>query len=253
VNRLVRLVFATVVALVCAACSSSGDSAPSSRTAASSSDGSALAAQVRAGLAGVTSAHLEIDLGSLGGRSSEDVSLAAGTLQASRLTLHRSGGDVQVVTVGGTSYAKLPASQRAGGKPWAVVSAKSTNPAITKLAGGVDIANATASLDAISGYVSSAASVTRTGSDQVGAAAAARYRLVVDPSRLKGNAQLRQMLQLLGSRIPVDLWVDTHHRPVRLAVDTTVSGQHIAINIEISRYDAPVTITAPPADRVSTR
>jgi hypothetical protein len=207
---------------------------------------------VRGGLAEVTSAHLEIDLGSLGGRSSEDISLADGTLRASRLTLHRSDGDVQIVTVGGKSYAKLPPSQRAGGPPWAVVSAESTNPAITRLAGGVDIANAAASLESISGYVSSAASVSREGEEQLRGAPATRYRLVVDPARLKGNAQLQQMLQLLGSRIPVDLWVDAHGRPVRLAVDMSVSGQHIAIGIEISKFNAPVTITAPPAGQVGT-
>jgi hypothetical protein len=252
VTRLLRVVFATLVALLCAACSSSGGSAPSSRAAGSSSAATTLADRVRAGLSGVTSAHLEIDLGSLGGKSSEDVSIADGKLRASRHTLHTGAGDVQVVTIGAKSYAKLPASQRSGDKPWALVSARSTNPAITKLVGGIDIANATASLDAISGYVSSATSVAPKGSEQVRGAPASRYRLVVDPARLKGDPQLRQMLQLLGSTIPVDLWVDAHDRPVRLAVDTNVSGQHIAIDIEISKYDAPVTITAPPADQIGT-
>jgi hypothetical protein len=50
----------------------------------------------------------------------------------------------------------------------------------------------------------------------------------------------------------MDLWVDRQGRLRKVTENLTVKGQRVATTVEIGQFDAPVTITPPPADQVST-
>ena len=51
--------------------------------------------------------------------------------------------------------------------------------------------------------------------------------------------------------LPMDLWVDRQGRLRKVAENLTVKGQRVATTIGIGQFDAPVTITPPPADQVA--
>jgi hypothetical protein len=46
--------------------------------------------------------------------------------------------------------------------------------------------------------------------------------------------------------------VDGKGRPVKVTENLTVQGQTVDTTVTIGDFDAPVTITAPPADQVAT-
>jgi hypothetical protein len=52
--------------------------------------------------------------------------------------------------------------------------------------------------------------------------------------------------------IPVELYVDSAGRPVQITENLTVAGKKTTTSATISRYNQPVTISAPPASQVST-
>ena len=92
----------------------------------------------------------------------------------------------------------------------------------------------------------------RTGLGRNGAAAT-HYSIVVDVTKLPADNSTKQALATAGlTSLPIEMWVDSKGRLVQLTEALTVSGQSTSTKITISKYDQPVTITAPPADQVST-
>ena len=75
----------------------------------------------------------------------------------------------------------------------------------------------------------------------------------VDVAKLPENTPGRQALLGAGiTMLPLGLYVDDQGRPVRATQDLTVQGQHTATVITLSKFNAPVSISAPPPDQVST-
>jgi hypothetical protein len=248
VMRLRALLAATV--LLVAGCTSSGSGGTSGAPTSTSGGGSALATQVaarmRAGLAGVTSAHLVINAGGLGGTSSGDVTYSNGQATASRLTLN-AGGNATIVTVGDTSFAKLPAGRNTTGKPWVVVSPDSSNEFVRALSSQVALIKAATSLPAIAAAVGTATSITAKGTTPQGHA----YALQLDPAKIS-DANLGAALRALGeSPIPVTLLLDRSGRPTQIKIAVTLGSSSFPIVIDVSRFDAPLKITAPPDDQVA--
>jgi hypothetical protein len=244
--------FALPVALV-AACTSSGSSSTSTPA-----DATRLASQLRSGIAGITTAHVELDFSLAGqqitGHGTEK--LADGTLTALDVTETLPGGrgDIEVITVDGKTYGKLPASLGGGGsKPWSLVTSSSSNPVIAQLAPSLNSALASASPAILIAYVLAAKSVDNKGSETIGGVQTTHYAIVVDISKLPASVPNHD--QLVGSGIatlPVDLFVDSQGRPVRFSDQLTVQGQTVAAETTLSEFNKPVTITAPPANQVST-
>jgi hypothetical protein len=74
---------------------------------------------------------------------------------------------------------------------------------------------------------------------------------VVDAAKLPAALPARQHMPASGvGTIPVQLYLDSTDRPVRVSDQVTVQGQKVATDVVFSRYDEPVTITAPPAGQV---
>lgn len=234
-----RLVAAVLlVPLVLAGCSSSSSPKKSSASSVASTD---LAGKLTTALDGITSAHLDIDAGSLGGKSTADVQLSRGEASATDVHVTQSGQDVEVVTVGGKSYAKVPNAA----KPWVLVSPTSSNAIAKALATNTGVSDVLTSLSVLVGLVRSSHDVKDLGGGH--------YTFQLDPRKGSGNAKLDSMMQALGSaQVPVDLWVDDHTRPLKVVLHIALGGAQFPITVLISKFGEPLSIQAPPAADVST-
>lgn len=239
-----------LVAGLVSGCTSSGPSSPTAGPSASSSpaltpDG--LASAIEDGMSKTSSAHLDADASDLGVKVSGDLKLDSGQTSASHLTVAQGGQQVEVISVGDTSWAKLPAGQRLGGKPWVVVSSKSRNDFVRGLAGTLNLVTAVASVDEIASIVRAAQSVRRVGPAPSGGTS---YDVVVDPTHVQGR--LGALLHLTAEKqVPIALTLDGSNRPTEAHVATSVAGAPVKIVIKVSHYNAPVSVSAPPSGQVA--
>ena len=183
---------------------------------------------------------------------SGDEVLAGGRLTglSATATLPGSLGDVALVVTGGRTFAKLPKALSSSPKPWTAITADSSNPVVAQLASFVDTALTAASLDNLAHVAGAASSVRDLGAATVGGVAATHFRVQVDPTRLPSS--LAGKAGLGTASIPAEIWVDAKGRPVQVRVALKVSGSATDTTIGFSRFDAPVTVTAPPASQVAT-
>jgi hypothetical protein len=65
------------------------------------------------------------------------------------------------------------------------------------------------------------------------------YVLSVDVAKLPASLPGKQQLATL----PVDMWVDRQGRPVGVAENLDVKGQHVATAVHVGPYNAAVTAT----------
>jgi hypothetical protein len=246
-----RVCAAAVVlpALLVAGCSSSGGSGtPTSPRATPSVSHSltpgsaALAAKIRRGLDGLTSAHVVVNAGALGGTSVGDIRYADGKATASEIVVDSGTDTTRIITVGATSYAKLPASRNTTGKPWVKVSTASPNEFVRALASSLTLTAAASSLPALADLAGTATSVTKRG--------AHRYALVIDPARSTGST-LGTLLGQIGQKaVPVKLVLDGKGRPTAVDMTVKLGSQTFVFTVRASRFNAPVKITPPPTGQV---
>lgn len=196
---------------------------------------------------------MTISAGTVGLTGSGDEAIAEGKLQSLNLTENvPSAGKLRIVMTGGKTYLQLPESLSHSTKPWVLVTPTSTNPVIRQLATTLDSVRQTASLDQFTTF-SSVATVTAHDPETVDGAPATHYKLRVHVAKLPATLPGKQQLVAAGlSSLPVELWVDEHGRPVKFTQQITVRGQQISTLVTISKYNAPVTVSPPPADQVST-
>jgi hypothetical protein len=251
--RAALLVPALLAPLLAAGCSSSGGSTaptttPPSNSSASPAQAAQLAAKMRAGLAGITSAHLSVDGGVLIGTVTGDFSYANGTATASDISLVTGGQKSQIVTIGSTSYVQLPPAHITDGKPWAVVRSNSKNEFVREVASTLTLTKAASSLPAVADLVSTAVSVQDKGTTSTGH----EYTVVIDPAK-SGGTTLGTLLSDVGQQsVPIDLFLDGTGRPVRVVVAVKLGSQPFDITVDVSKFNAPVHVAAPPSDQVST-
>jgi hypothetical protein len=235
--------------------------APSSGSSASASsapptDAAGLATELQQGSRSIRSAHLSLQVAAAGQTldGQGDETLADGKLQDLDLTETVPGaGQIRILMAGGKTYAQLPAGANSSGKPWVLVSTTSSNPVVAQLASTLQQAQQSASLDQYTAFTQAASRLQVVGPEQVGGADATHYELSVDVTKLPESQPGRG--QLLGAgltTLPVDLWVDGKGRPVKVTENLTVQGQTVDTTVTIGDFDAPVTITAPPAEQVAT-
>jgi hypothetical protein len=228
----------------------------SSSSAAPPTDAAGLAAALQQGARSIRSAHLSL-LVSAAGQTIDgqgDETLSAGKLQDLDLTETVPGaGQIRILMAGGQTYVQLPASVNRSGKPWTLVSTSSSNPVVAQLASTLEQTQQSASLDQYTAFTRAATGLQVVGPEQVGGADATHYKISVDVTRLPETQPGREQLLSAGlTTLPVDLWVDAEGRPVKVTEDLTVQGQTVDTTVTIGNFDAPVTITAPPADQVAT-
>lgn len=233
---------------------SSSSAAPTS--VAPPTDAAGLATALQKGSRSIRSAHLTLQVTAAGKTidGQGDETLSDGTLQDLDLTETVPGaGQLRIVNAAGQTYAQLPPPLTTPEKPWVLVSTSSSNPAIRQLATTLAQTQQSAALDQYTAFTQATSDLQVVGPEQVGGADATHYKLGVDVTKLPGTFPGREALLTAGlTSLPVDLWVDRQGRPVKVDEDITVQGQRVVTEVTIGAFDAPVTITAPPADQVAT-
>jgi hypothetical protein len=224
------------------------------RAASAPTDAAGLARFLRDGTESIHSAHLELSVTAAGITvdAEGDETLDAGRLRSLDLSEDVPGaGRLRVVVVGGDTYVQLPEQLQTSGRPWVRVTQDSKDPVVRQLAASLSSVADSGSLDQYTAFTE-AATITGQRADQVDGESVTHYTLDVDVTRLRGDVPGRQELMMAGlTTLPVDLWVDSHGRPVKVSEQFTVQGQQVETTVTISDFDVPVTVTAPPADQVT--
>jgi hypothetical protein len=263
-----RLVAATLLcpAIAVVGCSSGGGGHPSGNSATSTTsaspalppatDAAGLANLLQRGISSVSSMHLVLNVttSSQTVNGEGDAKLAGGTLTALDLTEQLGSGDKRRLRiVDQASYAELGGTANPAGKPWLLITRDSTNPTARNLAASLEAVRRSASLDHFSAFASAARSVTLAGKESVNGTPVDHYSIQVDVAKLPEGTPGRAPLLAAGiTTLPIELYVDDQGRPVKATQDLTVQDQHTSTVIAFSKFNEPVSITAPPPDQLST-
>jgi hypothetical protein len=261
-----RLVAVAVLcpAIAVAGCSTSGAGHPSGNGATSTAsaspalppatDSAGLAELLRRGISAMSSVHLVLNVTtpSQAINSEGDAKLAGGTLQALDITEQQGSGDKRrLLIVGQETYAQLGGTANPAGKPWLLITPNSTNPTARNLATSLEAVRRSASLEHFTAFASAARSVTLVGKESLNGSPVDHYSIEVDVAKLPNDTPGRQPLLAAGiTTLPFELYVDGQGRPVKATQDLTVQGQHTTTLIAFSKFNEPVSITAPPPDQV---
>lgn len=259
ITRPASVLAAVALAAGLAACSSSGNTnGQGSAGGATPSTAPQLGAKLASGYRSISSAHIAINFGIAGVTltGSGDEKLSHGKLTAMQLTEKLpTGGSIELIHVANKTYMKLPPAQNHSGKPYVLVTPQSSNPIARQLAGSLNTAVSAASIKTYDTFVRAAKSIKVIGHETVAGVGTTHYTVVVDVSKLPSTSAFnKQALAASGIKtIPVDLWIDNQGRPVKVAEKLNVQGKSLNVTGTITKYNQPVTITAPPASQVSTK
>jgi hypothetical protein len=259
-------VFCPAIALVGCSGSNTGPSSSGNATTTTSvvpaspspapTDAAGLAALLRKGLSSVNSLHLTLNVtaGNQVIKGEGDTKLAEGTLQALDISEEvGSAGRVRLIVVDAKTYVQLPATLNQSGKPWVLVSRDSSNPTVRTMATLIESVQNAASPGQITAFTSAARRVTLVGNESLDGTRVNHYSIDVDVAKLPNTMPGRQTLLGAGlTSLPVELYVDGEGRPVKVMQDLTLRGQRSATVITLSKFNEPVSISAPPADQVAT-
>jgi hypothetical protein len=210
----------------------------------------------------VSSAHVELqaELAGVVVAASGDQKLNNGRTTAFALTEHILGAGatgvhtIKVVDVGGALYARLPTDLNPTEKPWVRINPGTTDPTLAPLAQALQQIQSSASLKQYALLARAASHLRDVGPSEANGVATELYSFGVLVGRLPASVPGAATLRASGVQsLPVQLWVDDQGRVRRLSESVTFAGQRMTTRVDLSRFDAPVTISAPPADQVATR
>lgn len=223
-----------------------------------------LAATVNKALQSTTSAHLVLTFDehvstirvNMAGEGDETVQDGKAKDMQMILTVANVGTE-RLVTVDGKSYVLLPSTQRTSGKPWALVTPNSSNYYVRILAQSMSATAAFAGTDAAKTFLSASDRLTKDGTTQLDdGTQVARYSLDVLTDRLPNSNSSKRVLRAAGvTHVPTELSIDStgHIRQLQQNLSLAVNGIKVTTQtkIEMSDYNAPVSISAPPPDQVA--
>jgi len=174
-----------------------------------------------------------------------------------------SGMDISEVLIGDTLYVKIPAlSAELGGKTWAKLSLSSMGSLGSTFQAMIDSAKNTDPTSQLQPLLASG-DVHKVGTETVDGVQTTHYAGTVDPATAFDSSQaaknltsaqitqLKSMLKDSGvTTETIDVWVASDGLPVREQVSATSSVGATKVDMHMSGWGAPVSITAPPADQV---
>lgn len=205
-----------------------------------------LAQRVGAAVAAATSVHVDatgagLPIVGAGGPVSGTVALTAGRPTAA--DLH--AGSASLRWVDGVGYLSRPGADPA--RPWTRLDPGSSDPVVATLGRALaGLTQGTAAPD-LTALIGAASGLRPLGASTVDGTPVTGWSLEVDP------AALAAALGTPGaggsaSRGPVTVtaYLDGSDRPVRVQADPPAG----AVTVDLSAWDAPVDITAPPASQV---
>jgi hypothetical protein len=163
-------------------------------------------------------------------------------------------GDIKVIEIGNKLYARLPGTMNPTDKPWVHIRPDTTDPALMPLAHALQQIQQSASFRQYALFAQSASNFHDVGPSEANGIQAELYTFDVLVSRLPQNFPGAAALRAAGLQsLPVKLWVDDQDRVRRMTETLSVAGQQTSTRVDLSKFDAPVSISAPPADQVATR
>jgi hypothetical protein len=131
-----------------------------------------------------------------------------------------------------------------GGAKWMKLDLKKSSAALGLDTSSFETANPAGTLESLR----ASGKVTKVGQDLVRGVSTTHYRVIVDPSKVKGSSKVAQAYDLEST--PIDVWIDAQSRVRRTKIgySYTPSGQDRIsqeFTIDMYRYGAPVTIEIP--------
>jgi len=175
-----------------------------------------------------------------------------------------SGTTVSEVLIGDTLYLKIPQlAVELGGKAWAKLTLSSLGSLGSTFQSVIDSAKNTDPTQQLQPLLASG-DVHKVGTETVDGVRADHYAGTVDPatafdgSQAAKNltpAQITQLKAMLKddkvTKETIDVWVASTGLPVRETVSMNTSSGAVKVDMHMSDWGKPVSITAPPADQVS--
>lgn len=179
------------------------------------------------------------------------------------MNMTEAGTSVSEILIGDKLYAKIPQlSPVLGGKSWALLDLSglgALGSAFQSLVRSAKNMNPAQQLQPLL----ASGDLHKVGSETVDGVQADRYAGTVDvATALDGSeaaknltpdqvAQLKSLMKEGGvTSETIDLWVASDGLPVRISVSSNTSEGAVKVDMHLSNWGKPVTITAPPADQV---
>ena len=144
------------------------------------------------------------------------------------------------------------ASLHITGKKWVLLSVASKNQGLAQLARSFTTATHLTGGEQAATLTAAATHVRDLGTADLDGVPTHRYSMAVDLARataaMSGTGTGDTKVPV-GATVPIDLWLDSGDRVVRVVEEFTQSNQHLRIDIRTGSFDQPVAVAAPdPAD-----
>lgn len=162
----------------------------------------------------------------------------------SRFTVEAGERSLEMRTVDGTLYMKVPA---VGGKERWLASPVPAGGAES----GMLQTDPTTYLDLLEAVASD---IDEVGRERVRGVPTTHYRFDVDPTKVESQSPQfgADTLSAVGvETLPLDVWVDEDDLPRRIRMALGASGSDIKVDIEMFDYGEPVDVDAPPENLVT--
>lgn len=179
------------------------------------------------------------------------------------MNMSTAGGGISEILIGDKLYAKFPGmDSMLGGKSWVLLdltalgSLGSTFQSLINSAKNMNPAQQLQPLLA-------SGNLHKVGSETVDGVQADHYAGTVDPATAFDGSlaaqnltpdqitQLKSLMKAGGvTSETIDLWVASDGLPVRVSVSSNSSEGAVKVDMHLSNWGKPVSITAPPADQV---
>lgn len=160
-----------------------------------------------------------------------------------------------------TLYMKLPTAATSGsgassGKPWRKMDLGAvTNGQMSKYTKSMEQVDPVKQLEKFK----KSGTITKTSSEELDGQHVTHYKIDVDTQKMmqdlpdgKAKQQAQQELgKGMPKTIPLDIWVNNKKLPLQMRTQMGMMGQQIRVTMHYTDWGKPVTISAPPADKVS--
>ncbi|MFE6614829.1 hypothetical protein [Amycolatopsis sp. NPDC057786] len=191
----------------------------------------------------------------------------AGTGTALAMTTDFLGEPLELRLVDKIVFAKVPEAARAdipGGKPWVKVSPDGADPFSQVAGGSIDQLAKQNDPGRALDRVRKAGTLTESGHAELDGTPTEHYRLDVDLAALGGDLPAGLSAEAVGElrgklgKIPMEVWLDDTHRPVRIVLDLApvlaASGVPDSATARIvtrySEWGMQADIQAPPPEEI---
>ena len=217
-----------------------------------------------------TSAHIAMQITGTVSANATGVIKFGNPIAMDETTTLAGMGSIEVRLVDNTVYVQLPDSIRSMAgttTPWVKIDPNGTGAISQLLNGSLSQSQQNADPSKMLDQIKTAGTITSTKSEQLDGQAVTHYTISVDLQKLidSGNLsaaqsqQLQQAVQMGLKTETINVWTNSDNLPVKFTTSVSLanpqsSGQtiHEDITANFTQWGQPVTVTAPPADQVST-